>query len=279
MSTKIIDPHVHFFNLIEGQYLWLQGANPPTWPNLDKIKQQISAEQLIESTDFELSGLVHIEAGFDNSAPINELKWLDKHLSNIAYKAISFIQIDQDSESFERTLKNLIHPTLAGIRDITEGNDAARLLNSFCLDNLKILSHLNLHFEAQLELENIPIVKKLAYYAKQLPHLQIVINHAGLPSNIVLWQQGIELLAKNCNVAIKFSGFELLSLNNQQQITCFDIIFQHFGEQRIMFASNFPVCQINSSYNNLWHAHLGLCNSDHIWHHLSYKNAKHLYLV
>jgi len=48
MSSAIIDPHVHFFNLLEGQYTWLQGANHPTRPNLDKIKQPISAAQLMQ---------------------------------------------------------------------------------------------------------------------------------------------------------------------------------------------------------------------------------------
>ena len=76
MSTNIIDPHVHFFNLLDGQYTWLQGSNPPAWPNLEKIKRPISAQQLANSTDFKLKGLVHIEAGFDNSAPIKELNWL-----------------------------------------------------------------------------------------------------------------------------------------------------------------------------------------------------------
>jgi L-fuconolactonase len=90
MSTKIIDPHLHFFNLLEGQYTWLQGANPPAWSNLDKIKQPISVAELIKSTDFELVGLVHIEAGFDNNQPVKELNWLAKHIKTIPYKAISF---------------------------------------------------------------------------------------------------------------------------------------------------------------------------------------------
>ncbi|AQQ00092.1 hypothetical protein B0W48_10000 [Pseudoalteromonas aliena] len=279
MSTKIIDPHVHFFNLSEGQYSWLQGASPPAWPNLDKIKQPVSEEDLIQSTDFKLAGLVHIEAGFDNNAPINELHWLTTHLKKIPFKAISFAQIDQETNYFSAALKNIQHTHLAGIRDITEGNDATRLLNKNCFDNLEYLSHLKLHFEAQFELENIPVTEKIAHYAKQLPQLQIVINHAGLPNNTALWQQAIKQLAKHCNIFIKFSGFELLALNNHQQIECFNTILKQFGEQRIMFASNFPVCQINTSYNNLWHSYSDLCHSEGTWHQLSYKNAKHLYQV
>jgi L-fuconolactonase len=279
MSSKIIDPHVHFFNLAEGQYSWLQGDNPPPWPNLAKIKQPITAEQLIQSSDFELAGLVHIEAGFDNFAPINELNWLASHMPPLPYKAISYARIDQHHTLFCNALNKLTHPSLIGIRDITEGDDATRLLSTHCYNNLATLNHLNLHFEAQFELENSTIVTRVAQYAEQFKQLIIVINHAGLPHNIHAWQQGIALLAKYSNIVIKFSGFELLSLNREQQAQCFTILLQHFGEQRVMFASNFPVCQINASYNELWHAHFRLCDKPSTWLQLSYKNAKHYYQV
>ncbi|MBH0012931.1 MULTISPECIES: amidohydrolase family protein [unclassified Pseudoalteromonas] len=279
MSLKIIDPHVHFFNLVEGQYSWLQGANPPAWPNLEKIKQPVSAQQLVKSTDFELVGLVHIEAGFDNTSPINELNWLDSHLKGIPFKAISYNQIDSSADEFINSLEALAHLSLCGIRDITEGTDAKRLLDANSFKNLTTLSDTRLHFEAQFDIENSEITKQIAYYAKQLPQLQIIINHAGLPSNLNDWRQGVELLAQHDNIAIKFSGFELLQLTSEQQAACFNFLFNHFGQQRIMFASNFPVCQINTSYNTLWHCHKALCSNDKTWHDLSYTNAKHYYQV
>ena len=279
MSLKIIDPHVHFFNLVEGQYSWLQGANPPAWPNLEKIKQPVSAQQLINSTDFELVGLVHIEAGFDNISPINELNWLSLHLKGIPFKAISYNQIDSSADEFINSLEALAHPNLCGIRDITEGTDAKRLLDANSFKNLTTLSDTRLHFEAQFDIENGEITKQIAYYAKQLPQLQIIINHAGLPSNLNTWQQGVELLAQHDNIAIKFSGFELLQLTSEQQAACFNFLLNHFGEQRVIFASNFPVCQINTSYNNLWHSYKSMCLNNNIWHNLSYANAKHYYQV
>ncbi|PLT26895.1 amidohydrolase [Pseudoalteromonas sp. MelDa3] len=279
MSMQIIDPHVHFFNLAEGQYTWLQGENPPAWPNLEKIKQPISAEQLVKSTDFELAGIVHIEAGFDNQSPINELNWLSSHLKSLSFKAISYTQIDSSADQFINSLEALAHLSLCGIRDITEGTDAKRLLDANSFKNLTTLSDTQLHFEAQFDIENSEITKQIAYYAKQLPRLQIIINHAGLPSNLNDWRQGVELLAQHDNIAIKFSGFELLQLTSEQQAACFNILFNHFGQQRIMFASNFPVCQINTSYNTLWHSHKALCSNDKTWHNLSYANAKHYYQV
>lgn len=277
MSTKIIDPHLHFFNLLEGQYTWLQGANPPAWSNLDKIKQPISVAELIKSTDFELVGLVHIEAGFDNNQPVKELNWLANHIKTIPYKAISFATINQPNNAFKLALQQLEHCSLVGIRDITEGHDAERLLSPHCLDNLRHLSQLKLHFEAQFEVENLNITERLISYANQVSDLQIIINHTGLAHNLANWAAAIELLAKQPNVAIKFSGFELLMLNSEQQSQCFKHILKHFGMQRVMFASNFPVCQININYNELWQHYRTLCDDTIIWQHLSYKNAARLY--
>ncbi len=277
MSTKIIDPHLHFFNLLEGQYTWLQGANPPAWSNLDKIKQPISVAELIKSTDFELVGLVHIEAGFDNNQPVKELNWLANHIKTIPYKAISFATINQPNNAFKLALKQLQHSSLVGIRDITEGHDAERLLSPHCLDNLRHLSKLKLHFEAQFEVENLNITERLISYANQVSDLQIIINHTGLAHNLANWAAAIELLAKQPNVAIKFSGFELLMLNSEQQSQCFIHILKHFGMQKVMFASNFPVCQININYNELWQHYRTLCDDTIIWQHLSYKNAARLY--
>jgi len=277
MSTKIIDPHLHFFNLLEGQYTWLQGANPPAWSNLDKIKQPISVGELIKSTNFELVGLVHIEAGFDNNQPVKELNWLANHIKTIPYKAISFATINQPNNAFKLALQQLEHCSLVGIRDITEGHDAERLLSPHCLDNLQHLSQLKLHFEAQFEVENLNITERLISYANQVSDLQIIINHTGLAHNLANWAAAIELLAKQPNVAIKFSGFELLMLNSEQQSQCFIHILKHFGMQRVMFASNFPVCQININYNELWQHYRTLCDDTIIWQHLSYKNAARLY--
>ena len=277
MSTKIIDPHLHFFNLLEGQYTWLQGANPPAWSNLDKIKQPISVAELIKSTDFELVGLVHIEAGFDNNQPVKELNWLANHIKTIPYRAISFATINLPNNAFKLALQQLDHCSLVGIRDITEGHDAERLLSRHCLDNLRHLSQLKLHFEAQFEVENLNITERLISYANQVSDLQIIINHTGLAHNLDNWAAAIELLAKQPNVAIKFSGFELLMLNSEQQSQCFKHILKYFGMQRVMFASNFPVCQININYNELWQHYRTLCDDTIIWQHLSYKNAARLY--
>nr|WP_247664707.1 amidohydrolase family protein [Pseudoalteromonas sp. MMG010] len=274
---KIIDPHVHFFNLNQGQYAWLQGSTSPNWPNLEKIKQPVSATQLNQSTSFELAGLVHIEAGFDNHAPINELHWLSAHLKHVNYKAVAYTCINQAPNDFKAAINALNHPSLIGIRDITEGHEAQRLIHPNCIDNLAHLAKCQLHFEAQFSVENQPITKKLIHYCTEHPHLTVIINHCGLVRDIPLWEHAIAALAQQKNILIKFSGFELLTLNKQQQCACFNYLLQHFGDERVMFASNFPVCQINQSYQQVWQNYFHLCQSRDHWQRLSYDNAKRIY--
>jgi len=278
MSEKIIDPHVHFFNLVEGQYSWLQGSNPPAWPNLEVIKAPSSFTQLQQACPFELAAVIHIEAGFDNQHPINELNWLTQHLQNSAYKAVSYAPIDAPPKAFSRALNMQAHASLVGIRDITEGDDGTRLLDANCYENLALLSQQQLIFEAQFNIEDSAICQKVIQYCQQLPDLKVVINHAGLPNNLTQWQSAITLLAKLPNCFIKFSGFELLTeaLQAKRQY-CFDFITKHFSQQHIMFASNFPVCQITQSYQQCWQSHFDICKSHHLWQQLSYKNAQLLY--
>ncbi|MEQ3442579.1 amidohydrolase family protein [Pseudoalteromonas sp. BZP1] len=279
MSDKIIDPHVHFFNLTEGQYTWLQGSNPPAWPNLDKIKKQITASELKAACPFQLKALVHLEAGFDNQAPVNELNWLATHLNDIPYRAISYSAIDASSKHFEASLNKLEHPSLVGIRDITEGEETKRLLTPHCQDNLAMLASENLHFEAQFEIEDMQVTEQLIKYCTALPSLRVVINHLGFISNEQIWLEAIIKLSRCDNIAIKFSGLEFTQIATNKHLWLINNLVKYFGENRVMFASNFPVCQINTSYTNCWQHYHSLCSQSSLWHKLSYKNAHEIYQI
>ena len=279
MSDKIIDPHVHFFNLTEGQYTWLQGNTPPAWPNLDKIKAQTTAAELKAACPFQLEALVHIEAGFDNQAPVNELNWLSKHLKSMPYKAISFSTINAPSNQFIAAMSALEQPQLAGIRDITEGSDSMRLLDPHCQENLAYLASKHLIFEAQFEIENQQVTEQLLHYCRAIPKLQVVINHLGFINNEQNWLGAIIKLSRRDNIVIKFSGLEFTTFAANKHRWLLDQLLNYFGEHRIMFASNFPVCQINTSYEQCWQHYFSLCKQYNVWQQLSFKNARAIYLI
>ncbi|MEO2267211.1 amidohydrolase family protein [Pseudoalteromonas sp. YIC-656] len=277
MTQRIFDPHVHFFAYAHGDYHWLKREGAPFWPQKKRIQRDFSVADLQLGADFTLLGVTHVEAGFDNLHPIQELHWLQsQHFSG---SAISFAQLDLPSEEFAAALTELTHPLLRGIRDITEGADGKRLLAASVRDNLALLQRHGLLWEAQFDVSDTRLTQALVEYAQNFSELSIVINHAGLVTrdNFAQWQNNLLLLAPYPNVHLKCSGWEIIQPD-------FDIAWQKqviesaitsFSSARVMLASNFPLCLFACSYEEVWQGYTQLQLPD--FDALVFANAQRLY--
>ncbi|ALO41043.1 amidohydrolase family protein [Pseudoalteromonas phenolica] len=274
---QIIDPHLHFFDLSLGQYHWLTHGSGPNWPNLDKIKQHHHYADLA-NLEFNVQRFVHIEAGFNNAKPRTELDWLANSTPRqIHFKAISYIQIDSEPAIFKQQLTELLSaPNFIGIRDITEGQDYLRLLSDNTKKNLNMLAELNLVFEAQFELCHLDAVQELVKIATLNPGFKIVVNHAGFINNLHDYTEALSLLKEANNIYIKFSGQEHCepALEPSAKLK---LLLAYFGEDRVMFASNYPVCLIRESYLKVWQGYKQLVNDTALWQKLSFNNALKFY--
>lgn len=284
MKHKIIDPHIHLFDLEKGQYQWLQTNNPPFWPDKHIIQKNFIEQDLKLNNNFSLEGIAHIEAGFDNESPIEEINFLRSTISNTPFKAVSFLDMTLSNETFKLQLSKLqlqSNNQLIGIRHIMEGTDNDLLFHENILTNLTLLAELNLIFEAQFEIHNLNASKQLAKYTKSLPSLNIVINHCGFPTanKYHQWQQAIDILSPFHNIHIKCSGWEMH--NRQYKQLWLKQIINHllsqFSENRIILASNFPLCLFSKSYADLWQSYYDLNLPNNIWQAISFDNAKDIY--
>lgn len=277
MMHKIIDPHLHFFDLDLGQYFWLTQGAGPNWPNLNLIRQNHGVQNL-HNSHFHINGLVHIEAGFNNDDPSKELAWLANSLpNNLAYKAIGYLDITQSNETFEQGVNSLLgQPNFIGIRDITEGEDTKRLFSKHVECNIASLNHHGLIFEAQFEVANLPACQRIAQLAQQSPKMQFVINHAGFISARDNVTDNLKLLAEQTNIAIKISGEEHCEypLEPSQKLK---LLLELFDSERVMFASNYPVCLMRASYEEVWQSYARLVEDEALWRKLSHDNAKRIY--
>lgn len=274
---QIIDPHLHFFDLSLGQYHWLTQGAGPNWPNLDKIKQNHHYADLA-NTEFKVHSFVHIEAGFNNAEPSAELEWLTSSTpEHVPFKAISYIQIDSEPDTFEQQLTQLLTaPNFIGIRDITEGQEYLRLLSDNTKTNLNTLAEHGLIFEAQFELCHLEAVKKLVETAKLYPDLKIVLNHAGFIDNQHDYTETLLLLSKLNNIYIKFSGQEHCA-DALESSAKLQLLLKYLGDDRLMFASNYPVCLMRESYLKVWQGYKQLVSDSALWHKLSFANAQRCY--
>jgi predicted TIM-barrel fold metal-dependent hydrolase len=87
----------------------------------------------------------------------------------------------------------------------------------------------------------------------------IILNHAGMPVDrdadaLSLWRAGMRALAAQPNVWVKISGLGMVDWRwTEDSIRPFVLeTIEIFGPDRCMFASNFPVDKLYSSFDVLY---------------------------
>ncbi|REL34749.1 amidohydrolase family protein [Thalassotalea euphylliae] len=259
---RLIDPHLHLFDLAKGDYHWLKSENPPYWPDKATIARDFSCHDLLLDAPLSLAGFVHIEAGFDNQAPWREIAWLEETIKpscQLAFKTVATIDLSADITTFKQSLVKLSgFSSVVGVRHILDDDAASVLSQADILEKFRSIATHDFHFELQLSLADLPAVNLLVDILDNLPELRVIINHAGWPSTNLAddhnWQQSIQVLAGYNTVAIKCSGWEMTKRHYdsywQQQVV--DYTVGCFGEHRVMLASNFPLTLFSTSYQALW---------------------------
>lgn len=109
--------------------------------------------------------------------------------------------------------------------------------------------------------------EKVAALAAAVPNLRIIIDHLGGAKTKVVdpqWEKDIKLLASHPNIYMKFSSFfDMFNPTSEEDEPWespkdveaykphFDVIFQAFGPDRIIFGSNWPVVDLGGGPNGL----------------------------
>jgi predicted TIM-barrel fold metal-dependent hydrolase len=257
-SLSIIDPHLHFLNLQGGDYDWLKSTKPPFWPDKEHINRQFTESDIALISPLKLAGFVHIEAGYDNQRPWREIDCLEQHCQ-LMFRSVA--HADLTSDDFLLQIEMLcLRPSVVGIRHILDDQACILLNNPKVLKHLKILSHHQLSFDAQISLLDTKAVIKLIELLESTPELKVIINHGGWPPSFSdhdawrSWRINLEQLAYYPQVAIKLSGWEMSNRNwNLDNITpILDTCLAEFDDTRLMLASNFPLCTWRFSMQEIW---------------------------
>ena len=262
--TKIIDPHIHLFDLLQGDYHWLKKENPPYWPDKNLITHSFTEKDLHLNKNSQLAGFVHIEAGFDNIKPWREIAWLEA-TCQLPFKTVASIDLTLKPELFIQQIEQLLsYTSVVGCRHILDDEACKLLAQKNVQTNLVHLALKELSFDLQMSLSDSSALSLLTNIIKQCPHLKLIINHAGWPPYFegeheqeVIWQKwlsGLLSLSKFSQCAIKCSGWEMVNrqYSNKWQQRIIKQCVHAFGDQRVMFASNFPLTLFNKTYSELW---------------------------
>jgi predicted TIM-barrel fold metal-dependent hydrolase len=269
-KRKIIDAHHHLWDLSRGyNYPWLQDRplGVGVCGDISPIaKDYLLADFLADTGSYELMKSVHVEAV--SSDPAGETMWLQTLADSAGFPHGIVARAELEHPNVEKLLaEHHQYTNLRGIRHIVNWHknpnltftSHSDLLNdSAWLSGFRLLKSYNLSFDLQLYPGQMNDAARLA---RKNPETLLVLNHAGMPvdrdeAEIKRWRIGIAELSGIDNVVVKISGLGMVDWNwTVASIRPYVLhVIDCFGVNRTMFASNFPVDKLYSSFDALYGA-------------------------
>lgn len=164
--------------------------------------------------------------------------------------------VDFQAENIEERLSYYDnHSKMKGFRHILQGEpERDFMLRTAFLDGIGLLNKYNFTYDILIYPDQLKYTEQ---FVKNFPDQRFVIDHIAKPDiknhNISSWKKDILALAKHNNVFCKVSGMITeANWNSWQQenfIPFLEVVFEAFGIDRIMFGSDWPVCNVAGGYN------------------------------
>lgn len=270
---RIVDAHCHFWWLGGGQYPWLTRRKPNLLGDYAALARDFllpDLRQLAEQADIELAGVVHIEANATDA--LEETRQLEHMLDlsgdTLPVALLPFLDLANPQVADQLARQLAASTRVRGVRQILNvhadpqfdyvGRHYMREAQWQC--GMALLERHGLIFELQIYPSQM---QEAAALARRYPAVRFALNHAGMyvdrhaPAGWRAWRDGMRALAACPNVQVKLSGFGMLDhywTEDSLRPLVYEAI-DAFGSARCMFASNFPVCSLYTSYRRLWQAY------------------------
>jgi L-fuconolactonase len=150
-------------------------------------------------------------------------------------------------------------PRFVGVRPMLQDlSDPAWILKDEVSAGLQVMQSEGLVFDALIRWRQLPTIIELA---ERYTTLSIVLDHAGKPpfgDHLAWrdWETQTNRLARLPNVACKLSGLltELPESCGKIWVErCVDVLLDHFGPQRVLWGSDWPVATLAAEYADWLH--------------------------
>ncbi|WP_292592672.1 amidohydrolase family protein [Mesorhizobium sp.] len=271
-NLPIVDPHHHLWDLENNIYPWLQQEPPPQLVCGDI--QPIRQSYLIDNLRADIGTLpvvktVHLQCDWDPSDPSGETRWLDgqAEMHGLPTGIVAYARLQDEGVSAVLDRHAEASNRLRGIRQImnwhadsvlTFGAPKGLMRTAEWRRGFAMLAPRGLSFDLQLYPHQMDEADDLA---AAFPETSIVLNHGGMPvdrsaGGFAQWRTGMQNLARHDNISVKISGLGMV--DHRWTVDSFRPIVEEiiatFGTRRAMFASNFPVDRLYSSYVAVWQA-------------------------
>jgi L-fuconolactonase len=243
-----VDAHVHFWGSRElAEYEWMT-------PEMDAIRRPFAAHDLrplLDAHGFDRVVVVQTYSSVDETRGFLELAARDDLVAGVVG------WVDLTSADVGETLAELRGGALVGIRhQVHDEPDPEWLLRDDVRRGLRALEEAGLTYDLLVKTPELPAALDAA---RRFPGLPMVIDHIAKPpiasGTLEPWAERMAPFAELEHVRCKVSG--LVTEADWESWTVDDLrpyverVADWFGEDRLLFGSDWPVCTVAASYDEV----------------------------
>lgn len=267
MSNRI-DSHQHFWKFDPVRDSWIDDS-------MSKIQRDFLPEDLLPLlTENKFQGCVAVEA-HQSEEQTNFL--LDLASKNDFIKGVvGWVDLRNKNVS-ERLHHFSVHEKLKGFRHVVQGEADDFMLRSDFRNGIAALKPFDYTYDILIFHRQLPAAIDLV---NRFPDQPFVIDHIAKPNiksgDIASWEKNIKEIAKAENVMCKISGMVTEADWNNWQVAdlrpYLDVIFENFSIDKLMFGSDWPVCNVAANYATVvktledYSSQLSVQEQNKIWH-------------
>jgi L-fuconolactonase len=244
-----IDAHQHF---------WKYDAVRDEWitPDLGVIAQDFMPQDLKPKLD---------EFGFDGCIVVQSSQGIEENLFQLANaQQHHFIKgvvgwVNFEAKNLEEQLQEFKNqPLLKGFRHILQGEqNRAILLDSVYKSGLSLLHKYGFRYDVLIFKDQLTYLHQ---FLKENDTIPMVLNHLAKPDiktgAIKDWEAEIKKVGTYQNLYCKVSGLvteaDWINWKYEDFEPYMDIAFNTFGADRLMFGSDWPVCNLAGGYEKVY---------------------------
>ncbi|MFO0948060.1 MAG: amidohydrolase family protein [Planctomycetota bacterium] len=245
----IIDTHLHLWDLERFDLPWLASA-----PALDRCFLFPDYEEATRGLN--IDRMVYMEVDVATAQQRKEAEYvLDLCRKPETKVCAAVIAGHPGTATFREHVSRFAgNPSLKGIRQVLHGAGTPRghCLGDKFVSDIAWLGEKHLRFDLCLRPGELEDGVQLA---RQCPQTPLILDHCGNPSILerdnATWKKAIEAFAKLPNVTCKVSGLMESAPAEGWSVKDLAPFVRHvcdsFGPDRVLFASNWPVCNLSGS--------------------------------